>query len=1026
MLALTACNSGGGSTLLGNNASDGSSETPADPQNPGDSGVSDGSEQTKGRNITINPGPDATTQALRAFIDARPGDVIEFGCGFFSINKTLQISHTEDVLVKGCGMNKTVLSFVGNDAPEGILVVNAQGITIQGLTVADTHGDGITLRNVDHGTLDHVRAFWSSGGGASSPKPISKDDYQDRIIVECTQPAVRDPDVPENALLGGTTSPDYTVSKKSGRYGIYPVKSSNILVTHSEAIGASDAGIYIGQSDNSKIVYSRAAYNVFGLEIENMRHGEYAHNIAECNTGGFLIYDLDNLTRYGHRTSMHDNISRMNNSYNFSKGGLVSNVPPGSGMVTLSYDGIDVFNNVFEDNNTAGIIHTSYEIFPEGDRPNDKKLDWYSEGLHIWGNTFRNNGNALPLPTTTDVATSNLVHLLPLIIGVKVAGACLTDPGKLLTECISGGQLLLRGADIIWDGYMDEYDSECPYPTDAQGNPIPKDTPYYPEKPRFSGVDPQPSCHYNGYKFNIDANGVAQRKLPKFMSSCIAHDNTFGSKSVHFANIHGTEGLEALLTVLGDDPIGDLTNPVVLTDILTKLPNLAADLNMYPTHDCQARFGKVPPKIDPVVIEPFVPSGDYVPAPTTEETAKLCNAEVPAGSVNFEALLKADCPRLDQYHLFADEGEPASMANGPRSFPYVLNTKLFSDYAVKYRVIYLPPGTSMTYNAPGKDKPVGALIFPLGTAIAKTFSFEKNGVVTPIETRLLIKRENSNGETRWKGLPYVWHTDENGKRHAELTVEGATKSVSWNFQDVNTGKQISGSTEDYAVPNANQCLSCHSNNDRPGGSAPIGPKVRNLNRPYQSEVMGDTSGQARAPIFGHNQIVWLCEQGWLTNCPSDMGLDPATQIATGLPRLPIFDVPGDSGFPAGSDKDIEARARAWLEVNCAHCHNPQGFANNTGLFLNHYRPVDGHYGVCKRPAAAGAEGTGGRTVVIKPGSADQSVLAFRIGPEATNPAARMPPIARSVVDTDAAELVDTWINTVVDASYPGAAACTGN
>lgn len=1011
-LMLSACGGSGGDS--GNLAT-----------NPPTTGNGTPPPASNGRVFHMEPGPDVTTKALRAFIDARPNDVIEFACGFYEINQTLLLSHTEGVTIKGCGKDGTVLSFRKSQGnPVGILVDDARGIIVKDLTVADTDGDAFEMRNVDHGTFDGVRAYWSSGGGRSAPDPITRQNYQDgRLNVACTTPAIRDPSVPENALLGGTTSPDYTVSDNSGRYGIYPVKSKNILITHSESIGASDAGIYVGQTDNTIIEHSRAAYNVFGFEIENVRHGEYRFNTAECNTGGFLVYDLDNLTRYGQRTVMHDNISRKNNTYNFTSGGFVSNVPAGSGMVTLAYDGIDVYNNEFSDNNTAGIIHASYEVFPEGaGRPTDKKIDFYTEGLHIFNNKFRNNGNNIALPTTTDLQNGDITHILPLALGLKTALACALN----LTKCPIDGKII-RGAHIVWDGYLARYNADCPYPKDANGNDIPKETGRYGEagKPRFSGDDPQPACHYNAYKFQLD-QPKKPFKAPLFYASCIDANNDFGPNSVKFSNFHGTDGLDVAITLLGDDPVAALLNPVTLQTILTRLPKLPADLRIA-AHRCEQRFGKNLPRIEQVTIPEFVPSGNFDPAPSPEQVKEMCEADIPAGQVNFEALATVDCPRLDQYHLFADATDPTSAPNGERSFPYVLNTKLFSDYAVKYRVVFLPPGKQMTYNAPGQDKPVDTLIFPDGTAIAKTFSYEKNGTITHIETRLLVKRRNSSGDIRWAALPYIWQSDDQGKLIAVHTPEGE-KGIhgEWNYADVNTSERLTGSTDNYSVPTANQCLSCHSNNNLPGGSPPIGPKVRNMNRPYKSEVLGDTSGQSSNPIAGLNQIAYLCNKGWMSNCPADMGVDTNTQIAENLPRLPKYKVAGDSGFPAGSDKDIETRARAWLEVNCEHCHNAQGFASNTGLFLDTFRKVNSSFGICKKPAAAGSQGSGGRQVDIHPASANKSIMAFRIGPDADTPAARMPPISRSVPDIQAYELLTQWINTVVDNSYDGASGCTGN
>ncbi|TJY61175.1 hypothetical protein E4T66_10160 [Sinimarinibacterium sp. CAU 1509] len=1003
LLTIAGCGSGGG------NGSGGG-------VGPGGSGSSG-----EGRTFRIVPGASATTDMVGAMIQAAPGDVIEFSCGFFDLSSTLQLTNTEDVLIKGCGKDGTVLSFKGNNAPEGILAVNVHGLTVQDLTVLDTGGNGIELRGVNHATLKRVRAIWSSGGGRESADPITASNFANRLEVQCTDPATQDPNAPEN-FLGDTTSPDYTVSPKSGRYGIYPVGSENILIEESESIGASDAGIYVGQTNNAIIRNSRSAFNVFGFEIENVQGGEYANNVAECNTGGFLIYDLDGLRQYGDRSRMYGNVSRMNNTYNFTSGGFVGNVPPGSGMITLSYDRIDIFDNEFRDNNTAGIIHASYELFPEGaGRPDEKRIDWYTEGLHIYRNKFVNNGNSLPLPTTGNLQSQDLAKLLPALVGVKNQLACLL-PTNLAT-CAAAGLTGFRGAHIIWDGLLDTYDADCPYPVDANNNPVPSDGR---GKPQLGNDIPNPTCHYNAYKFNTAAEG-APRKMPDWFS-CIDADNDFSSDSLTYANFHGTKGLEAVVNS-NIDP----ANPASLLTVLTALDpaallELPSSFDITP-HKCVAQYGRNLDLLPPVVIPPFTRSGDYDPAPSEAQIKELCEANVDSGEVNFGAA-KVNCPTLDQYHLFGDAEDPTSTPRGD-GVPFVLNTKLFSDYAVKYRVAFLPPGTTAVYHDGQTDGPNATITFPVGTIIAKTFAFANDGTGTlnPVETRLLIKRVNSKGQARWDGVPYRWETDAaTGKRVAKLAMGGGTASVSWDTTDVDSGQRHSGSTSSYLIPNANQCLSCHANEDLDTGSAPIGPKIRNLNRPYRSES-NIVTDQGRHEVLGQNQIQYWCSRGLMAGCPTNLAVDPQTQIAAGVERVPTFNKPGDAGFAVGSGDDVEARARAYLEVNCAHCHNARGFASNTGFYLDVFRPVDGSYGICKRPTATGTVGNGGRVYDIHPGASTDSIVVFRTGPEATVPAARMPPIARSVVDVEGHALIDQWIRDVVrpdEGRYPGSTSCASN
>lgn len=963
--------------------------------------ATDKGKPAPGRVFTITPGENATADMEVAMTLAAVGDTIQFTCGYFDLSTTLQLINTEDIRIRGCGKDGTVLSFAGNNLPEGILAVNVGGLVVEDLTVLDTSGNGIELRAVNNATLRRVRTMWSSGGGRTSATRITAENYDDEespLHVPCNDPATQDPNEPENEG-GDTSSPDYTVSDKAGRYGIYPVSSDYVLIEDAESVGASDAGIYVGQTNKAIIRNSRAAYNVFGFEIENVQGGEYDSNLAECNTGGFLIYDLDNLRQYGDRSRMHGNVSRNNNTYNFTAGGFVANVPPGSGMITLSYDRIDIFDNTFENNNTGGIIHASYELFPESMRPEERRIDWYTEGVHIFRNTFVNNGNSLPPPKSGDLASQDLARLLPALVGTKNQAACAKPENA--DACEAAGGNTYRGAHIVWDGLLDAYDPDCPYPKDAAGNDVPKDER---GKPLHTNDHPNYECHYNAYKFDTTQEGTP-RILPDWFASCIDADNTFSDDSLTFSNFNGTKGINAFIAMSEGEP--------PTPEQLAELEQLPASFDMT-AHQCPEQYGKNLPLLPSFEIPPFVRTGAYDAAPTEKLVKKLCGVRPAAGQVNFAAA-PVNCPDLAQYNLFADPEDPTSTPNGTGT-PFTLNSKLFSDYAVKYRVAFLPPGTKATYKD-HTDAVSANLVFPTGTIIAKTFSFrnEAEGTEVPVETRLLIRRESSSGRVRWDGIAYVWKTVD-GKRVAELSLTGATLSTSWDLTDVDSGAHYAGSTEAYRVPNVNQCLSCHSNADKEAGASPIGLKVRNLNGPFRPESAQATD-QGNHAVRGKNQLQYWRDAGLLTGGPADLGVNAATQIAANVARIPIYNKPGDSGHAADSPADVEARARAWLEVNCHHCHTQRGYAASTGLYLDVFRPVDVNYGICKSPTATGAEGSGGRAVDIHPGDAAKSILEYRISAAATTPAARMPPIARSVVDAAGHALVEQWINDVVTEEY---------
>jgi len=260
--------------------------------------------------------------------------------------------------------------------------------------------------------------------------------------------------------------------------------------------------------------------------------------------------------------------------------------------------------------------------------------------------------------------------------------------------------------------------------------------------------------------------------------------------------------------------------------------------------------------------------------------------------------------------------------------------------------------------------------------------------------------------------------NEDGQPVARLAMGGASVPVHWHFRDADTGVLTTGSTPGYAVPNASQCITCHGNDDNETGSAPIGPKARNLNRAYapESAFLG-TVGQAGFPRV--NQLQHWADLGLLTGLPA-LTLN-GEGVATNIERLPRWNVPGDGVAAAGTPADIEARLRAYLEVNCQHCHNDRGAASNTGYYLDHFRPVNASYGICKKPTATGG-GSCGRQHVVVPGSSEASIVTCRMEAE-HDPQRLMPPIARSVAHDEAVALIRQWIDTVVSSSYENGQAC---
>lgn len=327
----------------------------------------------------------------------------------------------------------------------------------------------------------------------------------------------------------------------------------------------------------------------------------------------------------------------------------------------------------------------------------------------------------------------------------------------------------------------------------------------------------------------------------------------------------------------------------------------------------------------------------------------------PGNNTNPAVAVYRDAPQqLSQWQLFQQHDGHWQQADDVLA--YDLNTPLFSDHTSKHRYVRLPEGGSMTWHE------TAALEFPVGTVIAKTFAYpDSTDDATAgerfVETR--IEHRNADG---WYGYSYIWNDEQTD---AELSLGGGVVDVSWKDEH---GKEHHNA---YQVPNANQCLSCHGQSDH---YVPLGPTARNLNR----------GGVHSA----ENQLAAWIRQGTLTEAPEQ----------DARPVLASYDHP-DTG-------SLDSRARAWLEVNCAHCHNPAGSARTSGLDLRTAQTDPGRYGVLKSPVAAG-KGSGGRRYDIVPGKPDESILMFRI--ETDEPGARMPNLARNLNHPESAQLIREWI-----------------
>lgn len=313
--------------------------------------------------------------------------------------------------------------------------------------------------------------------------------------------------------------------------------------------------------------------------------------------------------------------------------------------------------------------------------------------------------------------------------------------------------------------------------------------------------------------------------------------------------------------------------------------------------------------------------------------------------------------KLSAYGLFVGNG--ATQEPAPGVIPYDLTTPLFSDYTAKYRFVKLPAGQSAAYD---ESK---AFEFPVGTVIAKTFAYPHD-MRDPgkgqrlLETRLLVHKPEG-----WIGLPYIWNDEQT---EATLEIAGGRIASSWIHTD---GEER---TNNYLVPDANQCKGCHKTDG--AKQQPIGPKARYLNRDFTYAEGVE------------NQLAHWTRVGALSGAPT----------ADAAPVAPVWDDP--------STGSVDERARAWLDINCAHCHSTEGPARNSGLDLTYTQNHPFRFGVYKPPVAAG-RGSGNLSYDIVPGQPEQSILLYRVS--SADPGVMMPELGKRLVHEEAVELIRQWI-----------------
>ena len=320
----------------------------------------------------IQPSENSYQDIQEALILAEPGDVIRLTAGTFYLRDSLSLD-VSGVQVEGEGMNQTILDFSDQQSGAQGLSVTSDNVTLQDFSIQNAKGDAIKVKGVTNIKFLRVKTEWTNGP-----------------------------------------------SSENGAYGLYPVESTNVLIDGCVAIGASDAGIYVGQSKNIIVRNSRAEYNVAGIEIENSYYADVFNNLATNNTGGILIFDLPGLPQQGgHHVRVFNNRSVGNNTDNFApEGNIVGEVPRGTGIIIQANSDVEIFDNEIGDNDTVNIAVVTY-----GNETDDQTYYPHPKSIQIHGNEFG------PTGYNPDTSKGELAQIL---------------------FDLSGGNM----PDIFWDGLV--------------------------------------------------------------------------------------------------------------------------------------------------------------------------------------------------------------------------------------------------------------------------------------------------------------------------------------------------------------------------------------------------------------------------------------------------------------------------------------------------------------------------------------------------------------------------------------------
>ena len=332
------------------------------------------------RTITVTPGGNAQEKLQGALIEAQPGDIVEIAAGRYDLTDGLSLD-VDRVTVRGAGPDKTILGFKGQLGSGEGLLVTSDDVVLRGFAVEDSKGDGIKSKGADRIVYKNSRVEWTGG-----PK------------------------------------------ETNGAYGVYPVESTAVLVDSVVVKGASDAGIYVGQSQDIIVRNSAVSYNVAGIEIENSRHADVFGNTATHNTGGILVFDLPNLPRgNGGDVRIFQNKIVDNDTPNFApKGNIVASVRKGTGVLVMANDGVEVTDNDLSGNATSNVMIVAYR-----EKFTDAKYNPLPRRITVRGNRHGKAGFAPQLPGAEQLTAAFGGSIPPVLWDGTGEGISVADAGVL-------------------------------------------------------------------------------------------------------------------------------------------------------------------------------------------------------------------------------------------------------------------------------------------------------------------------------------------------------------------------------------------------------------------------------------------------------------------------------------------------------------------------------------------------------------------------------------------------------------------